>query len=117
MKDEVIPDPQNRRRWQRRRTRLRPAKLLNIQLVFLEDAMCVDISDGGMRIARPSERQLPKSLVVFDVSDLTLRAGAVCWTAGKQIGLRFTSRAVKANPAQLKALGMRDVSSSVYIRK
>ncbi|WP_229151539.1 hypothetical protein [Aurantimonas sp. VKM B-3413] len=117
MRDEVIPDPSNRRRWQRRRTRLRPIKLLTIQLVYLEDGMCVDISDGGMRISKQHDRAVPKSLVVFDCSDRTFRAGVVPWASGKLIGFRFTSGTIKASPAQLKALGERDVYDAVYVRK
>ncbi|MEX6505636.1 hypothetical protein [Jiella sp. M17.18] len=117
MKDDLIPDPTNRRRWQRRRTRLRPVKLLTIQLQYLEDAMCVDISDGGMRLSKQYDRATPKSLVVFDCSDRTFRAGVVPWASGKLIGFRFTSGTIKASPAQLRALGERDVTEAVYVRK
>ena len=114
---ELIADPSNKRRWQRRRTRLRPVKILSVDMKFLEDGMCVDISDGGMRISRQFDRQLPKSLVVYDISDKTLRAGAVPWASGKLFGLRFTSGVKQATPAQIKALSEREEVSYVYVRK
>ncbi|MCQ0987353.1 hypothetical protein [Jiella marina] len=117
MEDEIIPDPSNRRRWQRRRTRLRPVKLLTIHGQFIEDCLCVDVSSGGMRLSRHSDRPLPKKIIVFEVSDKTFQVGSLAWLSGNLAGLQFASQAMKATPAQLQALGQTRGNDAVYYRK
>lgn len=86
-----------RRLEPRRRTRLRPAKLLTEGGGFLCDCALVERSETGARVRafRPPERTLPEDLMLYDeIEGVKLRARVV-WAEGAELGLAILSTAAK----------------------
>ncbi|MEE2950276.1 MAG: hypothetical protein VYD57_03355 [Pseudomonadota bacterium] len=91
----------------RRRTRLRPVKLVTLHKRFIEDGSAVDLSSGGARVRRYGKGTLPPSLILLDEAEGTLRAAFVVWQAHGEIGLRFAGPAERMPPHELSRLAGR----------
>ncbi|EAU40938.1 hypothetical protein FP2506_18659 [Fulvimarina pelagi HTCC2506] len=77
----------------RRRTRLRPIKLVTREKRFIEDGSAIDLSEDGVRVRRFGNALVPPTLLYFDESEETLRPAAVVWRVRNEVGLRFTGKA------------------------
>lgn len=77
----------------RRRTRLRPIKLVTRGKRFIEDGSAIDLSESGARVRRFGNGQMPATLLFYDEGEDTLRPAAVVWRVRDELGLRFTGPA------------------------
>ena len=94
------PPPANEqesRAAHRRRTRLRPVKLVTMSGRFIQDGTALDGSPTGARILRYESRPLPVRLVIYDESERTLRAASVVWAHAMEMGVRFAGPARAAS--------------------
>ncbi|MDY8109369.1 hypothetical protein U0C82_09475 [Fulvimarina sp. 2208YS6-2-32] len=107
----TVPSPtrpaDEQRIHDRRRTRLRPVKLISRGKRFLVDGSAIDLSEGGVRIRWFGEKALPATLLVFDEADDTLRPASIVWRVRDEIGLRFTGSAEAIGKTDKARLGGR----------
>ncbi|MCB8838121.1 hypothetical protein LH400_11940 [Aurantimonas sp. VKM B-3413] len=82
-------------------------KLATLDRRFLDDGMACDLSLGGARIRRYSPRPLPTRLMIFDEAARSLRPALIVWTAGQEIGVRFTGPERPADRKELLRLAAR----------
>ena len=94
----------NRRVSARRRTRLRPVKLLTGRLSFLADGSALDLSPKGARILCHAETPMPQCLSVLDEVDETIRPAILVWSCRAEVGLHFTGPARRASRADVLRL-------------
>lgn len=97
MEPPPLVNEQESRAARRRRTRLRPVKLVTMSGRFIQDGTALDGSPTGARILRYESRPLPVRLVIYDESDRTLRAASVVWTHAMEMGVRFAGPARAAS--------------------
>ncbi|WP_153005402.1 hypothetical protein [Aureimonas sp. D3] len=85
----------DRRRQSRRKTRLRPAKLLTEGGQFLCDCAVVERSDRGARIRAfaPVQVMIPEMLFLFDEVESYKHRSRIVWSKGPELGLAFVSLA------------------------
>ncbi|WP_370194224.1 MULTISPECIES: hypothetical protein [Aurantimonas] len=83
------PDSHESRMASRRRTRLRPVKLVTVAGRFIEDGTAIDVSETGCRIRRFGTGRVPARLAVYDEADNSFRLALVIWSRGPEIGVRF----------------------------
>ncbi|WP_182085415.1 hypothetical protein [Aureimonas sp. ME7] len=78
-----------RRRAQRRATRLRPAKLMGEAGRFLCDCALVERSREGARVRAfaPVERLLPEHLFLYDEVEALRWPARIVWARGAELGL------------------------------
>ncbi|NDV85720.1 PilZ domain-containing protein [Aurantimonas aggregata] len=100
----MLPTGQESRNAHRRRTRLRPVKLVTASGRFIQDGTALDGSANGARILRYEAIPLPARIAVFDESDRTLRAASIVWTQAMEMGVRFAGPARAASPAEIARL-------------
>ena len=86
----------NRRVAPRRRTRLRPVKLLTGSLAFLADGSALDLSPKGARVLCHAQKNMPQCLSILDEVDETIWPAILIWSCGTEIGLHFTGPARRA---------------------
>jgi hypothetical protein len=86
----------DRRREARRRTRLRPGKLLTEGGRFLCDCTLVERSSHGARVRAfsPVQSTLPEDLFLFDEVESQKHRARIVWAKGAELGLAFASLAV-----------------------
>ena len=94
----------NRRVAPRRRTRLRPVKLLSGRLAFLADGSALDLSSKGARVLCHARRQMPQCLSILDEVDETIWPAVLVWSCGTELGLHFTGPARRAAKADVLRL-------------
>lgn len=80
---------QERRQDRRRRTRLRPAKLLTGGGRFLCDCAMIDRSTSGVRVRCFQSVDLPDELFLVDEVEAVKWRVAAAWQAGSEAGLRL----------------------------
>lgn len=107
MEPPPLPTGQESRIASRRRTRLRPVKLVTTGGRFIQDGTTLDSSANGARILRYEARPLPARIVVFDESERTLRAASIVWTHAMEMGVRFAGPARPASQAEITRLSGR----------
>jgi hypothetical protein len=96
-----------RREDSRRRTRLRPGKLLSPTGRYLADCAILDRSDAGARIRLFEAVALSPAMTLFDESD-TLRWNVrMVWSADGQAGLCYTSPANPVDSADAEKIAGR----------
>ena len=88
-----------RRLEPRRRTRLRPAKLLTESGRFLCDCALVERSATGARARafRPPETTLPEELMLYDEVEATKLRARIVWADGAELGLAFLSAGARVD--------------------
>lgn len=101
---EPDPDEANRRVAPRRRTRLRPVKLLTGRLAFLADGSALDVSSKGVRVLCHTRKMMPQSLAILDEVEETIRPAILVWSCGTELGLHFTGPARRAARADVLRL-------------
>ncbi|WP_156421366.1 PilZ domain-containing protein [Aureimonas sp. AU40] len=86
----------DRRREARRRTRLRPAKLLSQAGRFLCDCTMVEHSPHGARVRAfaPVQTAIPDELFLFDEVESHKHRARIVWANGAELGLVFDSLAL-----------------------
>jgi len=89
MAGSVFTSTHDSRMASRRRTRLRPVKLVTVARHFMEDGTAIDVSESGCRVRRFKAGRVPARLAVYDEADNTFRLASVIWSRGPEIGLRF----------------------------
>jgi hypothetical protein len=101
------PAPQARddekRREDRRRTRLRAGKILDRANRFLADATVIDRSCCGVRLRLAREIAAPEIFHFFDEEAEAIFVARLVWREGRLIGAR-RGRFVAATPRQIAAL-------------
>jgi hypothetical protein len=97
---EPSPNVQESRNARRRRTRLRPVKLVTMSCRFIQDGTALDVSPSGARILRYESRPLPARIAIYDESERTLRAASIVWMEAMEMGVRFAGPARAASPAE-----------------
>ena len=85
----------DRRQQARRKTRLRPAKLLTEGGQFLCDCAVVERSESGARIRAFSKVEvlLPEMLFLYDEVEAFKHRARIVWSSGAELGLAFESLA------------------------
>jgi len=78
-----------RRRQVRRRTRLRPAKIVSLEGRFITHCRIHDFTNGGARLASDAGSDLPDRFFVFDDCSRELIHAVVVWRRGSDIGVSF----------------------------
>ena len=103
----AAPAPEGRkdekRREDRRRTRLRAGKILDRANRFLADATIIDRSCCGVRLRLAREVAAPEIFHFFDEEAETVFVARLVWREGRLIGAR-RGRFVAATPTQIAAL-------------
>jgi hypothetical protein len=103
----VTARPQSRgdekRREQRRRTRLRAGKILDRRNRFLTDATIFDRSCGGLRLRLPLDFDVPDLFHFFDEEIESIFVARVAWRNRLVLGVR-RGPWVAATPRQIAAL-------------
>ncbi len=81
----------DRRREARRRTRLRPGKLLTEGGRFLCDCAVVERSEGGARVRAfaPVDALVPEDLFLYEELDAFKHRARIVWASGAELGLAF----------------------------
>jgi hypothetical protein len=97
------PGPERRTR-DRRRTRLRPGKLLDGDMRFLADCAIVDRSGDGLRVRCFGGIDGHETLVVFDAKDGSLQNGRVAWLRPPEAGIRLVGAPAAADADALRRL-------------
>lgn len=92
-----------KRREDRRRTRLRAGKILDRANRFLADATIIDRSCCGVRLRLAREVAAPEIFHFFDEEAETVFVARLVWREGRLIGAR-RGRFVAATPRQIAAL-------------
>ena len=100
MEPPSLANEQDSRAAHRRRTRVRPVKLVTMSGRFIQDGTALDGSPTGARILRYESRPLPVRLVIFDECERTLRAASVVWVHAMEMGVRFGGPARAASPSE-----------------
>jgi hypothetical protein len=89
----VLPTPHrqsaDKRASQRRRSRLRSAKLLDANNRFLCECLVYDRSSMGLRLKLLKNIGLPSRCVFFDDDSGELRAVAIVWRRNAAVGMRY----------------------------
>ncbi|WP_427024102.1 PilZ domain-containing protein [Aureimonas ureilytica] len=83
--------PPNRRRENRRKTRLRPGKLVTEGGEFLCDCTVIERSESGARIRAfaPVTTLLPEDLFLFEEIEAFKHRARIVWANGAELGLVF----------------------------
>ncbi|KXF76000.1 pilus assembly protein PilZ [Paramesorhizobium deserti] len=87
-----MSDPRSmaeKRRSERRRTRLRSGKLVNIDGSFLIECQLHDIAGGGAKIRVADPRAVPDRFWLFDDHYAQALFAEVVWRDGLELGVRF----------------------------
>lgn len=84
---------QERREDGRRRTRLRPGKLLSPSGRYLADCAILDRSKAGARVRLFDAAALSPEMTLFDESDTLRWSVRMVWSSDGQAGLCYTSAA------------------------
>jgi hypothetical protein len=92
-----------KRREDRRRTRLRAGKILDRANRFLADATIIDRSCCGVRLRLAREVAAPEIFHFFDEEAETVFVARLVWREGRLIGAR-RGRPIAATPRQIAAL-------------
>jgi hypothetical protein len=105
----VLPAPAaskgEKRRHQRRRTRLRSGKVLDDRNRFLIDAAILDRSSGGLRLRLARDWPVPEFFHLFDDETQLIFAARVAWRRQALLGaLVDPGGPVDATPRQIAAL-------------
>jgi hypothetical protein len=95
--------PGEKRREQRRRTRLRAGKILDCFKRFLTDATILDRSCGGLRLRLPRDIELPDRFHFFDEEIESIYLVRIAWRTRLVLGVR-RGRYVAATPRQIASL-------------
>ena len=98
------PDSHESRMASRRRTRLRPVKLVTVAGRFIEDGTAIDVSETGCRIRRFGTGRVPGRLAVYDEADNSFRLALVIWSRGPEIGVRFVGAGITPNRSEIRRL-------------
>lgn len=78
-----------KRRAERRRTRLRSGKLVGIDGRFLIECQLHDIAGGGAKIRVADPRLVPDRFWLFDDHYAQALIAEVVWRDGLELGVRF----------------------------
>jgi hypothetical protein len=94
------------RRQARARVRLRSAKVIDANNVFLCEALVQDRSPGGMRLLLARNVGLPKRFGVYDDLSGDVATAALAWRRGQTLGVRIQRDGPPSpmTPAQMAAL-------------
>ncbi|MEN3793064.1 PilZ domain-containing protein [Fulvimarina sp. MAC3] len=84
------PNPADKRRSKRRRTRMRPVVLSSFDTRNVEDGIMLDVSEGGARLKLFRNRDLPTFLVLFDAVEKKTRRVKVVWKNKTELGVSYT---------------------------
>ncbi|GGD27680.1 hypothetical protein [Aureimonas glaciei] len=84
---------QERREDSRRRTRLRPGKLLTETGRYLTDCAILDRSSAGARVRLFEAAALSSEMTLFDESETLRWSVRMVWSGDGQAGLCYTSPA------------------------
>lgn len=99
------PRPNDCRRAPRNRTRLRSARIIDLEGSFICHCRVHDRSPIGIRIALDRNRSLPARFLVLDDETETLGAAHVVWRDNLMVGLRINAPSPRAlRTADLYAL-------------
>ncbi|GAA0771130.1 PilZ domain-containing protein [Roseibium denhamense] len=101
-----------RRIHPRQRTRLRPAKLANLNNEFICDCSIRDISDGGLRILLNQDTDLPNEFYVFDVVHRNVSEVELCWRKELDAGVQFV--VPPANIRHFSNTGLQRLAQRLY---
>lgn len=104
MEPPLPPTGKESRDAHRRRTRLRPVKLVTTSGRFIQDGTALDGSANGARIRRYDALPLPARIAIFDECEHTVRAASIVWTQAMEMGVRFAGPARAASPAEISRL-------------
>ncbi len=105
----VLPSPtaspSEKRRDQRRRTRLRSGKIFDRGNRFLIDATILDRSSGGLRLRLARDCPMPEFFHLFDDEAELVFAARVAWRRQAIVGAHIDPGGpVNATPRQIAAL-------------
>jgi hypothetical protein len=78
-----------KRRSERRRTRLRSGKLVSLEGRFLTDCHMHDVAGGGAKIRVADPRTIPGRFWLFDDRHARALIAEVVWREGLELGVRF----------------------------
>ncbi|MGO8739563.1 hypothetical protein [Rhodoblastus sp.] len=92
-----------KRREDRRRTRLRAGKILDRANRFLTDATIIDRSCRGLRLRLAREVATPEVFHFFDEEAEAIYVARIVWRSGRLLGAR-RGRFVAATPRRITAL-------------
>jgi len=84
-------DGNERRNAPRRCTRLRPARIADLDDHFLCDGIVRDLSATGARIAVRAEIRLPARFQIYFETDGLLAQVRLAWRRGNEAGVSFVS--------------------------
>lgn len=92
----------DRRRESRRRTRLRPGKLVTEGGQFLCDCTVVERSERGARIRAlsPVDVLLPEDLFLFEEIESYKHRARIVWANGAELGLAFLSAGIEVDTSE-----------------
>lgn len=88
----------------RRKTRLKPVKLVTLEGIFLEDGSARDLSFGGVRIIRFAEGPLPARLLIIDPMERLERTAILVWSRRFEAGFRFHGSPRRVCERRVRAL-------------
>lgn len=99
-------DGAERRHAERRRTRLRSGKLVNLRGRFLIDCQLHDVAKGGAKIRVADPLGVPNRFFLFDDQHEQALIAEVIWREGSELGLKFCTdpTVVPLDATRLQAL-------------
>jgi hypothetical protein len=83
------PSGRDMRVEQRRRTRLRSGKIVDLRNRFLCDCLLHDRSLGGLRVRLVQDVALPARIRIYDDEAHGLIAADIVWRRGRDLGIRM----------------------------
>lgn len=84
---EAPPEPSDRRRAPRQRTRLRSGKIVDLKGRFLTECLWHDLSRRGGRLRVPTGCVLPDAIQVYDDQTGELYRASVLWQREREAGV------------------------------
>ncbi|TFF21689.1 hypothetical protein E3C22_13430 [Jiella endophytica] len=99
-----VIDSHDNRRFPRRRTRLRPVKLASLSCRFIDEGTLFDLSTGGARVRRQTDRPLPPRFLLLDEIEMMLLPVAMVWEKDREVGLRLAGVEIRPSRAEIRRL-------------
>jgi hypothetical protein len=106
--------PGDKRTSQRRRSRLRSAKLLDANNRFLCECLVNDFSSTGLRLTLLKNVPLPRRCALFDDDSGEVRVIAVVWRRDLIVGIRYRAN---ERPASLSKSALTALRGRYYAMK
>jgi transposase-like protein len=97
--------PKEKRRAQRRRTRLRAGKILDLANRFVIEAAILDRSNDGLRLRLARDSAIPEVFHLFDEETQMIFGARLVWRRQAMVGARLEPGGpLAATPRQIAAL-------------